>query len=103
MQKKMQDEPQIDEVLKNIYDLYCNPDISKKEPASKYLATLQDSVSLNRHASTSLANQSSSFSFSDTFMENFGSLTSAKNGCALLLLRRSDASQQDSTLISRAA
>lgn len=40
----MEEEPKIEDVLKKIYDLYCNPDITKKEPASKYLAQLQDSV-----------------------------------------------------------
>lgn len=40
----MEEEPKIEDVLKNIYDLYGNPDVSKKEGASKYLATLQDSV-----------------------------------------------------------
>lgn len=38
------EEPKIEDVLKNIYDLYSNPDISKKDGASKYLAKLQDSV-----------------------------------------------------------
>ena len=42
---KMEEEQKIEDVLKNIYDLYGNPDVSKKEGASKYLATLQDSVS----------------------------------------------------------
>lgn len=41
----MEEEPKIEDVLKNIYDLYGNPDCSKKEGASKYLAKLQDSVS----------------------------------------------------------
>lgn len=42
----MEEEPKIEDVLKNIYDLYGNPDVSKKEGASKYLAKLQDSVSV---------------------------------------------------------
>lgn len=41
----MEEEPKIEDVLKNIYDLYGNSDCSKKEGASKYLAKLQDSVS----------------------------------------------------------
>lgn len=40
----MEEEPKIEDVLKNIYDLYGNPDVSKKEGASKYLAKLQDSI-----------------------------------------------------------
>ncbi|KAG5683629.1 hypothetical protein PVAND_012902 [Polypedilum vanderplanki] len=40
----MEEEPKIEDVLNKIYDLYCNPDISKKDPASKYLASLQDSI-----------------------------------------------------------
>jgi hypothetical protein len=42
--KKME-EPKIEDVLKNIYDLYINQDVSRKEESSKYLAKLQDSVS----------------------------------------------------------
>lgn len=38
------EEPKIEEVLKNIYDLYSSPDCSKKEEASKYLAQFQKSV-----------------------------------------------------------
>lgn len=39
------EEPNLDVVLKNIYDLYNNPDTVEKEKASKWLAELQKSVS----------------------------------------------------------
>lgn len=39
------DEPKVEEVLRNVYDLYENPDISAKDKASKWLAEFQKSVS----------------------------------------------------------
>lgn len=39
------EEPRAEEVLRNIYDLYENPDISVKETASKWLEAFQKSVS----------------------------------------------------------
>lgn len=39
------EEPKIEDVLKYIYNLYTNPDCTKKEDASKYLAQFQTSVS----------------------------------------------------------
>jgi hypothetical protein len=38
------EEPKIELVLKNIYDLYENPDISAKEQASEWLNNFQTSV-----------------------------------------------------------
>lgn len=43
------EEPKIEEVLKNIYDLYENPDISIKDKASAWLAEFQKSVSSHPH------------------------------------------------------
>lgn len=42
--RKME-EPKVEEVLRNIYDLYENPDNSAKEKASKWLDAFQKSVS----------------------------------------------------------
>lgn len=39
-------EPTVEEVLRYIYDLYDNPDISSKDRASKWLIEFQKSVSL---------------------------------------------------------
>lgn len=39
------EEPKIEDLLKNIYDLYENPDISTKEKASTWLSEFQKSVS----------------------------------------------------------
>lgn len=39
------DEPKVEEVLRHIYDLYENPDVSTKDKASKWLAEFQKSVS----------------------------------------------------------
>lgn len=39
------EEPKIEIVLRNIYDLYDNPDTSSKEKASKWLEDFQKSVS----------------------------------------------------------
>lgn len=41
------EEPNIEDVLRNIYDLYENPDVSAKEKASTWLAEFQKSVSEN--------------------------------------------------------
>lgn len=40
------DEPKVEEVLRNIYDLYDNPDLSAKEKAGKWLECFQKSVSV---------------------------------------------------------
>lgn len=39
------EEPKIEDVFQNIYDLYENPDPAAKERASKWLADFQKSVS----------------------------------------------------------
>lgn len=39
------EEPKIEDVLKNIHDLYVNPDTDAKERASKWLEQFQKSVS----------------------------------------------------------
>jgi transportin-3 len=46
------EEPKTEEVLRNIYDLYENPDPASKEKASAWLAEFQKSVSVkfNKHA-----------------------------------------------------
>jgi hypothetical protein len=41
------EEVKIEEVYRNIYDLYDNPDTSSKEKASKWLDLFQKSVSLS--------------------------------------------------------
>lgn len=46
------EEPKVEEVLKNIYDLYENPDISGKEKASTWLAEFQKSVSVKKDANS---------------------------------------------------
>lgn len=38
------DEPNVEEVLRYIYDLYDNPDNSSKDRASKWLTEFQKSV-----------------------------------------------------------
>ncbi len=38
-------EPKIEDVLSNIYNLYSGDDVGKKEESSKYLSELQSSVS----------------------------------------------------------
>lgn len=42
----MSDEPSIELVLQNIYNLYNNPNTSEKENASKWLSEYQKSVSI---------------------------------------------------------
>lgn len=39
------EEPKIEDVLRNIHDLYVNPDTVAKEKASKWLEQFQKSVS----------------------------------------------------------
>lgn len=38
------EEPKIEDVLRNIHDLYVNPDTAAKEKASKWLEQFQKSV-----------------------------------------------------------
>lgn len=39
------DEPKVEDVLRYVYDMYDNPDISGKTKASKWLENFQKSVS----------------------------------------------------------
>lgn len=71
------DEPKLEEVLRYIYDLYDNPDISSKEKASKWLTEFQKSVNI-RSAFYKTSEKYEIFCFLDFFMECGRSASSAK-------------------------
>lgn len=61
------EEPKIEDVLRNIYDLYQNPDVTTKEKASTWLDKFQKSVSDLKFNAQIIKK---TFSFKDLFVES---------------------------------
>lgn len=88
------EEPKIEDVLKNIHDLYVNPNTDAKERASKWLEQFQKSVSAYNFIDSCYC-----FLFLDLLVEVSRSATAAKERPAFMLFRRSNDENQDSTLL----
>lgn len=90
------EEPKIEDVLRNIHDLYVNPDTVAKEKASKWLEQFQKSVSAQGFVIIFPLIPI----FLDLLVEVGRSIVAAKERPALMLLRRSNNEDKDSALVS---